>query len=88
MRYYLVKMLTNTAEQDGSSIAVYLGDDALEKAKVGYHQTLATFINADDVLYAVVQIINELGNVEMMEIVDHRPEPEPPEPGPEPEPEE
>lgn len=80
MKFYLVKMLTNTAGQDGSTIAVY---DAKDKALVAYHQTLATFHNAADVLYACVEIINSLGNIEAMEIVDHRPEPEP-----EPEPEE
>lgn len=74
MKFYLVKMLTNTAGQDGSTIAVY---DAKDKALVAYHQTLATFHNADDVLYACVEIINSLGNIEAMEIVDHRPEPEP-----------
>ena len=37
--------------------------------------------NADDVLYAVVQMVNEIGNVEIMEKVDHKPAPEPtPEP--------
>lgn len=74
MKFYLVKMLTNTAGQDGSTIAVY---DAKDKALVAYHQTLATFHNAADVLYACVEIINSLGNIEAMEIVDHRPEPEP-----------
>ena len=73
MKYYLTKLLTNTAGQDGSSIAVY---DTRDKALVAYHQTLANFHNAPDVLYAVVMIINEYGNVEIKEIVDHKPEPE------------
>lgn len=73
MKYYLVKLLTNTQGQDGSSIAVYNEQD---KALVAYHQTLASFINAADVLYAVVMIVNEMGNVVIKEIVDHR-EPEP-----------
>lgn len=77
MKYYLVKLLTNTAGQDGSSIDVYTTKDA---ALVAYHQTLANFHNAADVLYAVVQIQTESGGVEQVEIVDHRPEPEPPEP--------
>lgn len=76
MKYYLVKLLTNTAGQDGSSIAVY---GAKDNALVAYHQTLATYHNAEDVLYAIVQIVNEAGNVEIMEIVNHKPEPEPPE---------
>lgn len=80
MKYYLIKLLTNTAGQDGSSIAVY---DSLEKTQVAYHNALATFHNASDVLYAVVEILSENGDSEIKEIVDHRPEPEPPEPEPE-----
>ena len=76
MKYYLVKLLTNTQGHDGSTIAVY---DSLEKAQVAYHQTLASFHNADDVLYAVVEILDEYGRIVggYSEIVDHRPEPEP-----------
>ena len=74
MKYYLIKLLTNTAGQDGSSIAVY---DSKDNALVAYHQTLANFHNAADVLYAVVQIQTESGGVEQVEIVDHRPQPEP-----------
>jgi len=74
MKYYLVKMLTNTAGQDGSTIAVY---DAKNKALVAYHRTLAAFHDADDVLYACVEILNSNGNFEALEIVDHTPEPEP-----------
>lgn len=82
MKFYLVKLLTNTAGQDGSTIGVF---DSLVKAQVAYHQTLAAFHNADDVLYAVVEILNENGDSQIKEIVDHRPEPEP-EPEPETEP--
>lgn len=77
MKYYLVKLLTNTAGQDGSSIEVYADKDS---ALVAYHNVLANYHNAADVLYAVVQIQTESGGVEQVEIVDHRPEPEPPEP--------
>lgn len=83
MRKYLVKLLTNTQEQDGSSVTAYvLADgesnrDFDERVKVAYHNILSALHNADDVLYAVVQIVNEYGNVEMMEIVNHIPEPEP-----------
>lgn len=79
MKFYLVKLLTNTAGQDGSSIDVF---DSLERAQVAYHQILAAYHNADDVLYAVVEILNEDGDSQIKEIVDHRPEPEP-EPEPE-----
>lgn len=87
-RYYLVKELTNTAGQDGSTISVFANEDmetAKNNAIVNYHNTLAAFHAADDVLYAVVMIHDEYGNVlggTYKEIVDHRPEPEP---GPEPE---
>ena len=74
MKFYLIKLLTNTQGQDGSSIAVYPSRD---KALVAYHQTLANFHNADDVLYAAVEILNENGVVIQSEIVDHRPAPEP-----------
>lgn len=79
MKYYVLKLLTNTAGQDASSVAVYSDSEnksAHDKAVVAYHQTLATYHNADDVLYAVVMILNEYGNVEIKEIVDHKPAPE------------
>lgn len=74
MKYYVVKLLTNTAGQDGSTIVVY---DDHDSALVHYHQTLASFHNAEDVLYAVVMIVNEIGNTEIKEIVNHKPAPEP-----------
>lgn len=77
-KFYLVKLLTNTQGQDGSSLAVY---DELEKAQVAYHQTLATYHNAEDVLYAVVEILDSYGRVinGCSEIVNHVPQPTPPE---------
>ena len=74
MKYYLTKLLTNTAGQDAPSIDVYV---TKEQALVAYHNTLASYHNAEDVLYAVVMIINEYGNTEIKEIVDHTPAPEP-----------
>lgn len=79
MKFYLVKLLTNTQGQDGTTIAKY---DALTNAQVEYHNTLASFHNAEDVLYAVVEILDEYGNIVggvngYKEIVDHRPAPEP-----------
>lgn len=73
-KYYLLKLLTNTQGQDGSTISVY---NNKSNALVAYHQTLATFHNAPDVLYAIVKVENLLGNTEIMEIVDHVPAPEP-----------
>ena len=80
MKYYVVKLLTNTQGQDASSVTVFTDDEnktARDKALVHYHQTLANYHNADDVLYAVVQMVNEIGNVEIMEKVDHKPAPAP-----------
>ena len=74
MKYYLVKLITNTQGQDASSIEVYT---ELEMAQVGYHQILSAYHNADDVLFAVVKILNEYGVEVITEIVDHRPQPEP-----------
>lgn len=80
MKYYVVKLLTNTAGQDAPSVNTFSSE---KDARVEYHNTLAAYHNADDVLYAIVQIVNELGNCVIMEIVDHKPTPEP-EPEPEP----
>ena len=71
MKYFIIKLLTNTKGQDGSKIEGLYTD--MEKALVGYHQLCATLHNASDVLYAVVKIENEYGNTEIMEVVDHRP---------------
>ena len=71
MKFYLVTLLTNTQGQDGSTLAVY---DALDNAKVAYHNKLAAFHNASDVLYAVVEILDEYGRIVggYSETVDHR----------------
>lgn len=73
-RFYLIKLLTNTSDQDSSTLAVFTDYNG---ALVSYHQTLATYHNASDVLYAIVKIVNMSGNTMDMEIVDHRPDPEP-----------
>lgn len=76
MKYYLVKILTNTAGQNGTTITQY---DELTAAQVGYHNTLASYHNAADVLYAVVEILDEYGRIVggYSETVDHRLEPQP-----------
>lgn len=74
MKFYLIKLLTNDKGQDGSSVSAF---DTYEQAIVAYHRTLETYHSAQDVLHAVVQIVNYAGNVRIMEIVDHTPEPEP-----------
>lgn len=83
--FYVVKQLINTQGQDASSISSFEDGEnmsAEEKALVYYHGILQTYHNAPDVLYAVVQILEENGNSKIKEIVDHRPKPEP-EPTPE-----
>lgn len=70
-KYYLIKELTNDKGQDGSSISVYT---SLDSAVVAYHQTLASFHNAKDVLYAVVMVHDGYGRIVggYSETVDHR----------------
>lgn len=84
MKYNIEKFTTNTA--GAYSAAVIATFEDLEKAKVNYHQNLATLHNASDVLIAVVIIVDEYGNIMpgFREVVDHTPTPEP-EPEPEPE---
>jgi hypothetical protein len=82
MKYNVVEFIRNTA--DAYTAKVTATYDNLESAVVKYHQDLATFHNADDVLVAVVKIVDEFGNPMdgFREVVDHTPEPEP-EPTPE-----
>lgn len=70
-KYYLIKELTNAQGQDGSTISVY---PTLDNAVVAYHQTLASFHNASDVLFANVLIHDMYGRVVggYSETVDHR----------------
>ena len=74
-KYYLIKELTNDKGQDGSTIATFTTFDS---AVVAYHNALAAFHNAQDVLYAIVQLHDMYGRVigGYVETVDHRPEPE------------
>jgi hypothetical protein len=73
-KHYLIKLLTNTEGVIVPSAEVY---DSLEQAQVAYHNILAAYHNAPDVLYAVVEILNYIGFPVQKEIVDHRPAPEP-----------
>lgn len=82
MKYNIEKFITNTQGQYSASVSATFDD--FDKAKVNYHQTLTTLHNADDVLVAVVKIVDEFGNPMdgFREVVDHTPELEP-EPTPE-----
>ena len=73
--FYLIALITNTQEQHAQTVNPF---ENLDSAKVQYHQKLANFHNASDVLYAVVEILDEYGRVlqGFSEIVDHGPEPE------------
>ena len=80
MAYYIEKLVTNDKNQISATVEV---KDNFDSAAVYYHNTLAAFHNAADVLYAVVQMQDEYGRVVggnngYSEIVDHRPEPETP----------
>ena len=71
MKYFVLKLLTNTAGEDGSKIEAVYTDK--EMALYGFHNLCATLHNASDVLYAVVQLLDEYGHSEEMDIIDHRP---------------
>lgn len=77
MKYNVLKFITNTAGQYSATVDSTF--ENLDGAKVKYHQSLASLINAPDVLVAVVQIVDEYGNLMsgFREVVDHTPKPEP-----------
>lgn len=79
MVYYIEKLVTNDKNQISSTVEV---KDNFDSAAVQYHNTLAAYHNAADVLYAVVQLQDEYGRTVggesgYREVVDHRPQPEP-----------
>lgn len=80
MTYYVEKLVTNDKDQHSDTVDT---KSDFESAAITYHQTLASYHNASDVKYAIVQIQDEYGRVVggdesgYKEIVDHRPQPEP-----------
>lgn len=74
--YDLIKKVTNTQGQYSCTVETFEDE---QSAKVRYHQMLADYYNADDVLYAVVLILDEYGKElqGFREVVDKRPAPEP-----------
>ena len=72
----LIKKVTNTQGQYSCTVETF---ESEQSAKVRYHQMLAAYYNADDVLNAVVLILDEYGKElhGFREIVDKRPAPEP-----------
>lgn len=73
--YDLIKKVTNTQGQYSCTVET---SESEQSAKVRYHQMLAAYYNADDVLYAVVLILDEYGKElqGFREVVDKRPAPE------------
>lgn len=74
MKYNVVELIRNTANAYVAKVAATY--DNLDGAAVKYHQDLATFHNADDVLVATVKIEDEFGHEVsgFFEVVDHREE--------------
>lgn len=60
MKYNIIKLIRNTADQYVASVSATF--DNLESAKVNYHQTCASLHNADDVKTATVKIEDEFGH--------------------------
>lgn len=78
MKYNVESYITNTSGQYVAKVEATYNDN-LEGAAVKYHQLLAAYHNAPDVLLAVAKIVDEFGNPmgNFREEVDHRPKPEP-----------
>lgn len=76
MKYNIIKLVRNTADEYSASVQATF--DNLSSAQVNYHSTLASLHNADDVKKATVIIMDEFGHVrpEYTETVDHEAETE------------
>ena len=59
MKYNVIKLIRNTQEQYVAQVETF---DSLSNAQVNYHNTLASFHNADDVKIATVKIEDEFGH--------------------------
>ncbi|MBR2554794.1 MAG: hypothetical protein IKE94_08045 [Aeriscardovia sp.] len=76
MKYNVIKFVTNTKEE--YQVQVTSTSETLKAAKNDYFQQCRILNNADDVLYAVIKILDEYGNeTAWRETIDNRPEPEP-----------
>ena len=80
MKYNVEKYVTNIQGQYLATVDSTFED--VDSAKVKYHQTLAAYYNAADVLVGVVKIVDEYGNPldGFREVVNHTPEEEPEQP--------
>lgn len=80
MSFTLIELVTNTQGQEADPKATKFASK--ESALVNYHDKLKVYHNASDVLFAVVEVLDEYGRIlggdrGYREEVDHRPEPEP-----------
>ncbi len=60
MKYNIIKLVCNTADEYSASVSATFDD--LEKAKVNYHKELMNLHNAPDVKTATVKIEDEFGH--------------------------
>ena len=79
MSFTLVELVTNTQGQEADPKATSFATK--KSALVSYHDRLKIYHNASDVLFAVVEVLDEYGRIlggdhGYREEVDHRPEPE------------
>lgn len=76
MKYNVIKFVTNTKGE--YQVKVTSTSGTLKGAKNDYFAECKTLNNANDVLYAVIKILNEYGDeTAWREVIDNRPEPEP-----------
>lgn len=80
MSFTLIELVTNTQGKEADPKATRYA--AKESVLVNYHDKLKIYHNAPDVLFAVVEVLDEYGRIlggdhGYREEVDHRPEPEP-----------
>ena len=86
MKYNILKFVTNAQGQYQAVVAATF--ENFVSARTNYFSTATTFSNADDVLVAVIKMVDEYGNdvPGFRVVIDNTPAPEPePEPTPEPE---
>ena len=75
MKYNVLQFITNTAGEYLAKVSATY--DNLTSAKVNYFGVAQTLNNANDVLVAVVKIVDEYGNdTGYREVIDNTPEPE------------
>jgi len=76
MKYNVMTFITNTKNEYSAKVVATF--DNFKGARVKYHATAQTLNNANDVLVAVIKIVDEFGNEiqGFREVIDNTPEPE------------